>query len=259
MKTFLILTIVQTISLFSYGFILPLDLILQKNVSANGNQVISVEQDVFFKDGAQELAIHESWLIEGDKNLKMTATGLGELKDSLKIVALYNGKNRTIVVGKNRQTEVVGPDFFEKYLSIRSVDSYKTYLTELHITPSVRLSRASGAIAFAIGEPSTPNALKPQFWIQQDNFHLNKIRLPSAAEVAFDDYLTIGTQLNYPKTKRLNWAGKSVLIKVKSVNDKAKVPASTFYAQNLDTPSELLISNKNTMGLMIEEFYKRFR
>ncbi len=259
MKTFFILTIVQTISLFSYGFILPLDLILEKNVAINGTRVVSVEQDVYFKDGSQELAIHESWLIEGDKNLKLTATGLGELKDAVRIVALYNGKNRTTVVGKNKVTDVVGRDFFERYLAIRSLESFKNYLNELTISSNVRLARSNGAISFAIGEPSSATLLKPQAWFKQDTFQLSKIRFPSEAEISFSDYLVTNNQLNYPKTKILDWAGKSVVIKVRSVNDRVKVSSSVFYAQNLDSPSELLISNKNSAGLMVEEFYKRFR
>ncbi len=258
MKTLLLLTLVQTFSLFSYGFILPLDLILEKNIALSGQKIISVEQDVYFKDGLQEVAVHESWLIEGDKNLKLTATGLGELKDIVKIMAVYNGKNRTTLVGKNKLTEIVGRDFFERYLSIRSIDSYKMYLNELTINPNVRLSRANGVIAFAVGDMST-EILKPQIWIGQDSFQIQKIRLPSEAEVVFDDYAVINTSLTYPKTKKLDWAGKTVVIKVRSISDKTKVSAETFYPRSLETPSEIFVSNKNSMGLMIEEFYKRFR
>lgn len=259
MKTFLTLTIVQTISLFSYGFILPVDFILEKNIASSGNQIIALEQDVFFKDGLQDFVIHESWQIEGDKNLKLTAIGLGRLKDAVRIVNLYNGKNRTSLSGKNRITEFVSADFFEKFLSIRSMSSFKGYLSDLTIDPTVRLSRADGAIALAIGQPSAQGALKPQMWFQQDSFELRRIRFPSEADVSFGDYTTVSPKLTYPKIKKIEWAGKSVTIKVKSVTDKTKIPISNFYPQNLDTPSEFLLSNKSSIGQMIEEFYKRFR
>lgn len=259
MKTFLILTIVQTISLFSYGFILPLDLILEKNVATSGSQIFVVEQDVFLKEGLREVVIHESWQIEGDKNLRLTATGLGELKDAVKIVAIYNGKTRTSMIGKNSVTHAAPADFFEKFLSIRSVHSFKNYLTDLSIDPTVRLSRADGSIAFAIGLPSPLGTLKSQLWLQQDNFQIRKIRFPSEAEVTFSDFTEVSPKLTYPKTKKIEWSGKTAIIKVKSIADKTKIPISNFYPQNVETPSELLVSNKNTMGALIEDFYTRFR
>jgi hypothetical protein len=259
MKTFLTLTIVQTISLFSYGFILPLDLILEKNVATSGNQIFSVEQDVFLKEGMREVAIHESWQVEGDKNLRLTATGLGELKDVVKIVAIYNGKTRTSMIGKNRVTHPAPVDFFEKFLSVRSVHSFKTYLNELSIDPSVRFSRADGSITYAIGQASPVGSLKPQMWFQQDNFQVRKIRFPSEAEATFSDFAEVSPKLIYPKMKKIEWSGKTAIIKVKSIVDKTKIPISNFYPQNVETPSELLVSNKNTMGALIEDFYTRFR
>lgn len=259
MKTFLTLTIVQTISLFSYGFILPLDLILEKNVATSGNQIFAVEQDVFLKDGIREVAIHESWQIEGDKNLRLTATGLGELKDVVKFVAIYNGKTRTTMVGKNRVTNPAPTDFFEKFLSVRSVHSFKTYLAELAVDPNVRFSRADGSIAFAIGSASPVGSLKSQIWFQQDNFQVRKIRFPSESEATFSDFSEVNPKLVYPKTKKIEWSGKTATIKVKSVVDKTKIPISNFYPQNIDIPSEILVSNKNSTGALIEDFYTRFR
>lgn len=259
MKTFLILTIVQTFSLFSYGFILPLDLILEKNVASSGSQIVVVEQDVILKDGLQEVVVRETWQIEGDKNLRLTATGVGELKDALKIHAIYNGKTRTTMIGKNRMTDAAPGDFFERYLSVRSIHSFKNYLNDLGINPVVRMSRADGSIAFAVGQASQGSSLKPQMWFQQDNFQLRKIRFPSETEITFSDFITVNPRLVYPKTKKIEWAGKSAVIKVKNISDKTKIPISNFYPQNMDVPSELLVSNKNRMGAIIEDFYKRFR
>jgi hypothetical protein len=258
MKTFILLTIVQLTSLFSYGFIMPIETVIKKNTALSGNQIFSVEQDVIFKDASREFVIHESWLIEGDKNLKVVATGLGELKDTFRFVAIYNTKNRSLLYGKNRATEITGRDFFERYLSIRSYDSYKNYLTALTISPAIRLSRVNGAPAFAIGEPSPIGKLKPQIWIDQETFSMRKIRLPSEAEVSFSDYATYG-QIQYPKVKKVSWAGKEVLIKVKSLGTKTGATLSSFYPQKLDQPTDMQIASKGPVALVIEEFYKRFR
>lgn len=260
MKTLLVITLVQFISIFSLAFVLPIDSVLKKNIGLNGKQIISLEQDVVFSDGVEELIVQEVWYIEGDKNLKLVATGIGELKDQFKIVAIYNNKNRTIFNGKNRITEPSGKEFFEKYLSIRSLEAYKNLLNEAQIQNNIRMSRSNGTIAFSIGEPSTMQAMKPQIWVEQDTFYLSKIRFLSQAEVSFDNYSeVVANKLYYPKTKKIDWLGKTAIIKVKSINPKSKAQFSTFYPQNLDIPSEISIQNKTALSLVVEDFYKRFR
>ncbi len=259
MKTFIVATIVQLTSLFSYAYVMPLDVVLKKNTALTGTQIFAVEQDVIFKDQVREYIIRESWLIEGDRNLKLTATGTGDLKDSFRFVAIYNTKNKTILMGKNKVTQVTELDFFERYLAIRSTDSFKNYLSEMKIAPSIRLSRAGGAAAFALGEASpTANVLHTQVWIEQESFALRKIRLPSAAEVSFSDYSTFGN-VRYPKSKKVSWANNEVQIKVRSVTTKTGATLNTFYPQNLEQPSEILLANKGATATLIEEFYKRFR
>ncbi len=258
MKTVMVLTIVQWFCNFSYGFILPLETVLSKTVALSGNQIFSVEQDVLFKFGAEDFVIRETWLIEGDKNLQLTAVGLGTLKDSFRMITIYNGKSKTTLFGKTKQTQLTNSDFFEKYLSVRSAESFKNYLNLLSIQPAVRLSRASGASAFAIGEISPPETSKPQLWIDQDSFQVRKLRFLSQSEVSFEDYETFG-KLPYPKTKKVSWGEHTATIKVRQVTTKVKANLASFYPQNLDQPSEVLLTSKGDVGLVIEDFYKRFR
>ncbi len=261
MKTYLLLpllTIVQLFTCSANAYVLPLDTILRKTTSLSGNTIISVEQNVIFREGNIDYVIKEEWLIEGDKNLKLTATGTGELKDLFKVSYLYNNKKRTQVLGKNKVVTDSTHELFEKFLTIKSVDSYLGYLKELGISQKVRLSRASGTISLAIGEPSTERTLSPQFWIDQDFFHLNKIRFPSEAEVEFSEYKKYGT-LQYPDLKFVAWADKAATIKVTKVSTKTDATIKSFYPQSLDTPSEILLGSKGAVGQKIEDFYKRFR
>lgn len=257
MKTFLLLTIVQLFAVFSEAYILPLETILTKAAALAGTSIIEVEQTVYFHDGVQELAVKETWLIEGDRNLKVTITGLGPLS-AFRAQYLYNGRSRTFLSGRNRQTANASPDFFEKYLAVKSRDSYTGYLRELGIAPQVRLSRAGGSICFAIGEPSA-SALRPQLWIDQDFFRLMKIRFPSEAEAEFSDYEDLG-DLHYPRTKVISWAGKSVLIKVTRVNTKPPgVSIRDFYPETLTVPTDLQPLRQSAAGYLPDEFYQRFR
>ena len=267
MKTVTVLTIVQWFCVFfcsllgslSYGYILPLDIVLNKSVMNSGNQIFTVEQDVIFSFDAEDFVIRETWLIEGDKNLKLTAVGTGPLKDLFRLVTIYNSKSKTTLFGKNKQTVLTSTDFFERYISIRSVDSFKNYLSLLSVAPSVRLSRASGTTAFAIGEPSTSDLGQPHFWIDQNTFQVRKIHFLSESEARFEDYNLYGKTINYPKIKKVSWGQQNVTIKVRQVSLKTNATLASFYPQKLDQPSEITLSSKGNVGLVIQDFYKRFR
>lgn len=267
MKTVSVLTIVQCFFVFcvgvlgnlSYGYILPLDVVLNKSVAQSGNQIFSVEQDVIFTFEAEDFVIRETWLIEGDKNLKLTAVGLGPLKDLFRLVTIYNSKSKTTLFGKTKQTVLTNSDFFERYISIRSADSYRNYFSLLSVTPSIRLSRAAGTTAFAIGEPSTTDITTPHFWIDQNTFNLKKIRFLSESEVSFNDYNLFGKTIYYPKTKKVSWGQQNVTIKVRQVSLKTGANLTSFYPQKLDQPSEITLSTKGNVGIVIQDFYKRFR
>lgn len=253
-----VLTMVQLITVFANAYILPLDTILHKTTGLAGNSIISVEQNIIFKEGEAEFIIKEEWLIEGDKNLKLTATGVGELKDLFRVQYLYNNKKRTQIVGKNKVVNEATNELFEKFLAVKSVNSYNSYLKDLGISTKVRLSRAGGAISFAIGDPSTKQKLSPQIWIDQDFFRLVKIRFPSEAEVEFSDYKEYGP-VHYPNLKTVVWADKSAVIKVTKVSIKTGASIKNFYPETISTPSEILLASKGALGSKIEEFYKRFR
>ena len=253
-----VLTIVQLITVFASAYVLPLETILRKTTGLAGDTIISVEQNVIFKDGNSEFIIKEEWLIEGDKNLKLTAIGVGELKDLFRIQYLYNNKKRTQVIGKNKVVNEITNELFEKFLAIKSVGSYNSYLKDLGISSKVRLSRAGGAIGFAIGEPSTEQKLSPQIWIDQDFFHLVKMRFPGESEVEFSDYKEYGA-IHYPNLKVVTWADKSAMIKVTKFSIKKDESIKNFYPETINTPSEILLTGKGAIGLKIEEFYKRFR
>lgn len=238
---------------------MPLETVVKKTVALSGNQIFTVEQDVIFKFGAEDFVIRETWLIEGDKNLKLTAVGVGSLKDMFRLVTIYNSKSKTTLYGKTKQTELTNSDFFERYLTVRSPDSFKNYLSLLSIPASIRLSRAGGATAFAIGEPSTPDIGKPHVWIDQDTFQLRKLRFLSESEVSLEDYAMYGKGFRHPKTKKIAWGEQNVLIKVRGVSTKTNATLSSFYPQNLDQPSEITLASKGNVGLVIQDFYKRFR
>lgn len=238
--------------------VLPLETILNKNVAQAQFTVLKIDQNVVFRDGSQELVVREEWLIEGDKNLRLTANGMGALRDSFRLSYMYNNDVRTYVVGKNRLRAAVSLDFFEKYLSIKSRDSYLEYLKRLQVSPQVRLSRAAGVVTFAVGSPSTQTVLTPQLWFDQEWFQLIKMRLPSGAQIEFSDYQEYG-KVAYPKKKRVDWGDKAVTIHVLNVETKNSATLQDFYPEKIEMPSETSVSGRTPLGDFVEDFYKRFR
>jgi hypothetical protein len=261
MKTFAIwavMTLVQLFSNSSQAYILPLENILQKAAAVAGTSIISVDQEVLFKDGIKTYIVKENWLIEGDRNLRLTARGTGELKDAVNISYVYNNKNRTKLTGKIKTAQITGPDFFERYLAIKSKDSYYGYLKELGIADNVRLSRAGGVICFAVGKESEENNLQPEVWIDQNAFRLMKIRFPDTATVEFTNYAE-KDNAHYPRQKTVSWDGKSVSIIVTKVSVARNASIKSFYPDSIENSSTLNAAGTGSIGPVIEEFYQRFR
>lgn len=252
------MTLVQLVSPTLQAYILPLDFILQKSAGLAGSSIISIEQDVQFKDGVKTYTVKETWLIEGDRNLRLQARGLGELKDAINVNYLYNNKNRTSFLQKNKSVKITAPDFFEKFLAIKSKDSYLGYMKELKIGDNVRLARAAGQVCFAIGNISTESDVQPHIWFDQSSFRLSKLRFPSQSEVEFSDYVE-KDKVHYPRAKTISWQGKSITIKVTKITTKTSSSIQDFYPEALQPSLPVALSNFGLAGSVLEEFYTRFR
>ena len=240
------------------GYIPPISFILDKSSKTTGKEIISIDQEVRFTAVNEEAVVKENWLIEGDKNLKLIASGQGLFKQNINFSAVYNGKFRTVVVAKSRQTSNLTSDFFQKYLFIRSANSFNAYLNDLSVLPEIRLSRVDGRVGYAIGKP-TESKYNPQIWVDQDEFMVRKIRLPSETEVTMSDFVEFKPGFFIARTQVINWGGITATVKLMKVVAKPKESLNAFYPQNLDTPSEITFANQTPMTQVIQSFYKRFR
>jgi hypothetical protein len=262
-KTIVCLVLIQ--SALAQAYVPEIPFILKKASSTTGRKMIQIEQEVTFKVGEEEAKVDETWLIEGDKNLKLVAVGKNLFKDNIKLNYLYNGKNKTFLTGKNKNVSTVSHDFFQRYLFIRSQASFAGYLKDLNIPSqdqsNVKLSRADGVITYLIGQPSEQN-LNPQIWIGQDDFVVRKIRTPSAAEITLNQISSFPHDTFVAKSQTITWQNSqpiTVQIRTKKIDVNAGGSISSFYPQNLDVPSEMTFANKTPLTAVIEEFYSRFR
>lgn len=258
LSTLVLLTGLVFKSSAAFGFIPPIAFLLEKSAKTTGNEIVEINQEVHFQVANEVSVVKETWLVEGDKNLKLTAFGQGPYKQAINLTAIYNGKFRTIFAGKNRQTTNLTSDFFQKYLFIKSAASFNSYLNDLSISPEIRLSRVDGRVGFAIGKP-TESKYNPQIWIDQDEFMIRKLRLPSETEILLSDFVEFKPGFFVARTQTITWGGITATVKVMKITPKPKETLNAFYPQYLDIPSEISFAQQTPMTEVINSFFKRFR
>jgi hypothetical protein len=212
MKRILLASTLIFTPLLASAFILPTRTILQKTSENAGSGIYAVEQDVQFANGDDTIRLRETWLIDSDRTMRVTVTGTKELQNTFRLQFLYTGGQRWTVVNNNRKSEKAPEDFLEKYLNFRSPEIFASTLSHMKILPTgaynkkplgksgndykyepeswVRYSRTGGVPNYAFGTP-TPEDDKsnnPGLWIEQDQFVVRKIRLPSQVEMTADSY-----------------------------------------------------------------------
>lgn len=246
--------------LTSWAYIPSADFIFTKITAQTGRKIFSIDQEVTIKIGDEETKIDETWLVEGDRNLKLTAKGQGLYKDAIKINAVYNNDVKTILKNKVKSTETVSVDFYQRLLFSRANESIKKHMTQMGISSDVKLSRADGYVAYLFGTPSSSvEQLQPQLWIGQDDFLIRKVRTLSGTDIAFSDFSRFNPQLILAKKHQFNWGKVKVSIVIKKINFSDKYTIADFYPQTLNQNTELHFVNKSDLTEAIEVFYSRFR
>lgn len=278
----LILSIFFT-PLFATAYILPTRTILQKTVENAGSGIYAIEQEVQFSNGEEILAVKETWLIDSDRTMRLTVTGGKDLHNSFKLQFLYNGGQRWSMTNNNRKSETVPVDFLERFLNFRSSENFANVLTQFKIIPAsayqkktvskvngeykhdpeswVRFSRTGGAVNYAFGTPTPVDqeVSQPGIWIEQDQFVVRKIRLPTQGEMSANDYNQFAKGLSYPRSRIIRWGNNIVTIRLISASARPQTAVSLFQPSSLD-------SNLKWDGIrdlpakdVITEFYSRFR
>lgn len=282
MKSLCFLFSFVLLPIFSSAYMMPTKIILQKTVGNAGSGTYSIEQEVQFTSGTESVALKETWLIENDRTMRLLVTGTKELQAQIRMQFVFSGGQRFELVGGNRQSKKVSEDFLEKYLNFRSLDQFAKTLAHLKLIPSnalvkkghertsadfkytpesfVRYSRTSGSVAYAFGEPtpSDKESSNPGVWIEQDQFVVRKVRLPSQAEMSADNYAQFARGLNYPRQRTIRWDNNAATIRLLSVSAKPSNSAA-FQASALDTATKLDGLNTLQSKEAILEFYSRFR
>lgn len=282
-KLLLPLVMILCSPVFSKAYILPTRTILQKVSENAGAGIYAIEQEVQFSNGEETVAVRETWLIDSDRTMRLTVTGAKDLQNNFKLQFLYNGGQKWSLSGGTRKSEKVPEDFLEKFLNFRSAEIFANTLTRYKIIPGnafqkkplqksgndykheaepwVRYSRTGGVVNYALGTatPVEQENENPGVWIEQDQFVVRKVRLPSQVEMKADNYNQFSKGLSYPRSRTIRWGNNTVTIRLISASPRPQTAVSLFQPSSMDTSLKWDgIANLPAKDV-ITEFYTRFR
>ncbi|MDZ4661231.1 MAG: hypothetical protein SGJ18_06380 [Pseudomonadota bacterium] len=287
LKCLLTLYLLGSLSPSAFGYIPDLEMILDRTAKNQGNTGYVIDLEISFDNKSQTQVVKEHWVIENAESLRVFARGERDLKEQLSLLRIYDKSKKFYMdeSGTVRSTRFSG-EFFEPLFHIRTVKKLHRALIDLSILPEastrhksapidvkeptydkvpyLRLSRAAGVIAYALGMPPQKDAtqLNPEIWIEQDRFVIRKMRLPSQTEIVADDYQKFVGSLSFPQTRTVRWANNSVKIRVINI----KNTPVTSKIRELLSPKIFTEEKKKAEKLnvlpedpIIQEFYSRFR
>lgn len=276
-----IFLIVSPLSAFSY--ILPTRTILQKTSENAGAGIYAIEQEVQFSNGDDTLLLKEMWLVDSDRTMRLTVTGGKELQNSFRLQFLYNGGQKWSLSGTQRKSEKVPDEFLERFFNMRNPEIFANTLAHFKIIPAgafnkkplgrtgaevkyepegwIRYSRTGGVVNYAMGlpTPSSQDYGNPGIWIQQDEFVIRKLRLPSQTELVANNYNSFSRGLSYPRSRTIRWGNNTVTIRLISASARPQTAVSLFQPSSLDIPTKWDGLDSLQAKEVITEFYTRFR
>lgn len=264
----------------AYAYIPPAKMILQRMVENSGSGFYNIEQTLEFEGQGDPIVVKETWTIDNENQLKLNAVGEGQFEKLIQINNLYSNGLKWTNDGKEKRSQKIGPDFFQKYFHFKNEESLANYLRFEKILDqsyfykkpfpkksqdikyeepkNVKLARMGGGISYFFGVPTPENQTtqNPGLWVEQDLFLLRKIRLLSGVEINADNYGAFSRGLHYPKTMQVKWDDKVVNIHTTQVTSLKK-DVKVFLTSNLD--KSIPINPSDSSLSAVQDFYSRFR
>lgn len=271
------------VPLFTQAYIIPTRTILQKTSENAGSGIYAIEQEVQFANGDDTLTLKETWLIENDRSMRLTVTGGKDLQNTFTLQFLYSGGQKWSLSNGSRKGEKIPEEFLEKFLHFRSPEIFANTLAQLKIIPAngfqkkplvragtefkheaeawVRYSRTGGTVtyAFGIATPVDKELNYPGLWIEQDQFFVRKLRLPTQVEMSANNYNQFSKGLSFPKARTIRWSNHTVTIRTLSVSARPATVTNLLQPASLDRPSNWEGIRAFAAKDIVTEFYSRFR
>ena len=286
MKKFISL-IIFFIYLPAFAYIPNLNMVLSRTAKNHGNKPYSIEQEVVFQNSGNEpYLVKETWIIENDNKMRLHAVGERALKGLFQLTAVYSfGKKYYIDTSGQKRVADNVDEWIEPIFHFRNVNRVKQKLVRLNILPKkalgqkrvkltlekpiyekedfVRLARSGGSISYSLGQPTPAGSelRNPGLWIEQDQFLINKLRLPAQVEVTATKHNRYTGGLWLPQTRHVVWGNHDVQINLRRVkgtwmSKENKIRLNHYSLNAKKNPEQKLILPDIEV---IKTFYKRFR
>lgn len=285
----------RLIIFFAASFCAPLasayipdyQMIMSRTAENHGRGIYVIEQDVVFRGDPDPLIVHETWWISGENAMRLNFEGRGALKGLVQGAFVYesNSKFWKEAAGSTKSARL-SEDWFEPFFHFRFSKNIKPRMVALKMAPTeslkervpqvtnketlefkypqqkfVRLSRTGGTINYAIGTPTPVDdaAGSPGLWIEQDQFVVRKIRMPSQTVVTAEGYSRQVESLWLPKTRTVSWGTNSVQVHTAQVKHLEKSGGDNLKLSSIDVQKNPALVVRLPEQDMIREFYSRFR
>jgi hypothetical protein len=167
---------------FSFAYIPPVRMILERVSDNAGNGLYIIEQEVQMNAGLDPVYLRETWTIENDRTFRLKVTGTKDLREAIQLEFLYvNGQKWQLRENNRRESYKISEEFAERFFHVRNYENLIGYLQLIKVLPSplphrkpvgkdgkfdiepyLRLSRTDGAINYALGQP-TPADTKERY------------------------------------------------------------------------------------------------
>jgi len=255
--------------------------VFNRMTAQHGKGTYLIEDEVIIHEGAENVVIHENWIVIDGGEMRLSAQGSGaHVFRIMKKGRLYwvdeTGSERSAEIPTNHIMRnilmrtpneekrifvnwgVLPPDVFREKKLPKDVKDI-TIASE----PFVRLGRTAGVVTLAYGKPSPADGPpSPGLWIEQDQFNIRKMRSPDGAEINLNDYGSYSKGLLFPKTQTINFDTHTAQVRVLKVSS---IVLSGDYSRQFDVnwlrgrPDARSVWPQTTLGPVVQEFYRRFR
>jgi hypothetical protein len=254
--------------------------IASRAADQHGRGAYLIEQDVSIRKDNEIYVVKETWSVLNENTMRLVIEGRGGLHGLAQGVIIYDGNLRTAAdQGQAARSARLGDEWLEPLFHFRFSKWFRNRVVALKIAPPesledraalkaegdpgytrpgfLRLSRAGGSIAYAVGIPPEVSVNAPTLWIEQDEFVVRKYRSANQVTIHADDYAK-ESGLKLPRRRTYNFGSYEVQTQVTSVKPLGKLTGTDGrFSKAALNPARDGVRLPEIDGL--REFYSRFR
>ncbi len=267
----------------SLAYIPSAKMILSKVVEGAIKTPLHVEQLVQLSSAQGTVFLKEQWLFENENSIRLIVQGEKDLQELISFQVHYSDHQRTSSLSGGAQTSKLSRPLFEKMFFIKNTENFMRFLVQHGVVGQeifnshnfkkipgnngfqyqpesfLRLGRTGGVVAYIFGPSPRDERLTPGLWVEQDLFHLLKMRNIQGEELNFNKLVSFGRGARWSKEMQLTWGTPLSTAQIQATSVKAadlnKLRPVFQKKINRRSPEFERHFGKN----LIEEFYSRFR